>query len=108
MANTGKQIEITLEKGSIGLTEIQKSNLRGLGLRKRLQTVRREDTPSVRGMIKKVIHLVSIKRATGQAPVHVKKEFVEIIAGAPSEKSAAKKSAAPKKPAKKASPKKES
>lgn len=35
--------------------------LRGLGLRKLNHTVLRSDTPEIRGMIKKVIHLLEVK-----------------------------------------------
>ena len=53
-------ITIKLKKSSISCTEKQKSNVRGLGLRKVGSTKTLENTPSVRGMIKKIIHMVEI------------------------------------------------
>jgi large subunit ribosomal protein L30 len=44
----------------IGCPEKQRASVRGLGLRKMSQVVERADTPEIRGMIKKVPHLVAI------------------------------------------------
>jgi large subunit ribosomal protein L30 len=44
----------------IGCTDGQRATVRGLGLRRMHQVVEREDTPMVRGMIKKVPHLVAV------------------------------------------------
>ncbi len=55
-----KTITVRLKKGVIGCTEKQKANIRGLGLRKRESQRTLENTPAVRGMIKKVIHLLDI------------------------------------------------
>jgi len=44
----------------IGCPDDQRATVRGLGLRKLHQVVEREDTPMVRGMIKKVPHLVAV------------------------------------------------
>ena len=57
-----QKIQITQKRSSIGCTQAQQSNLMGLGLRKRGNTVVREDTPSIRGMIRKVIHLIDVSR----------------------------------------------
>jgi large subunit ribosomal protein L30 len=47
--------------GSVaGCTESQRANVRGLGLRRMQQVVERQDTPMVRGMIKKIPHLVAV------------------------------------------------
>ena len=47
--------------GSVnGCTEVQRATVRGLGLRRMHQVVEREDTPMVRGMIKKIPHLVAV------------------------------------------------
>lgn len=53
------RIRVTLERGLAGQTDRQRHTVRGLGLRRRHHTVELEDTPSVRGMINKVSHLVS-------------------------------------------------
>jgi len=44
----------------IGCTEDMRQTIRGLGLRRMHQVVERQDTPSVRGMIHKVRHLVEV------------------------------------------------
>jgi large subunit ribosomal protein L30 len=44
----------------IGCPEKQRATVRGLGLRRLHQVVEREDTPAVRGMVKKVPHLAEI------------------------------------------------
>ena len=47
-------------KSKIGYPVDQKRTLQALGLRKISQVVEVEDTPSVRGMIRKVHHLVNV------------------------------------------------
>jgi len=54
-------LKITLLRSPIGRPKDQKATLVGLGLRKLHQTVEREDSPSIRGMVKKVIHLVEVQ-----------------------------------------------
>ena len=44
----------------IGCTDDQRATVRGLGLRRMQHVVEREDTPMVRGMIKKIPHLVAV------------------------------------------------
>ena len=56
-----KKIKVTRTGSTIGRPTIQEKNLRGLGLTKTGRTVELEDTPSVRGMIKKVSHLVKVE-----------------------------------------------
>ena len=53
-------IKIKQIKSQIGAPKDQKETLRALGLRKISQVVEVEDTPSVRGMIRKVHHLVNV------------------------------------------------
>lgn len=55
-----KTIVIRLKKGRIACNPNQRACLQGLGLKKRHQEVSLENTPSVRGMIKKVIHMLEI------------------------------------------------
>lgn len=59
MAN--KTITVTLKKSVIGCPEKHRAHVRGLGLRKTGTSKTLENTPAVRGMIKKVIHLLDIK-----------------------------------------------
>jgi large subunit ribosomal protein L30 len=56
-----KQIKVTLRKSTIGSTDVQIANVKGLGLRKINSTKTLENTPAVRGMVKKVIHLVDVE-----------------------------------------------
>jgi len=56
-----KNITVKLKKSTIGSTERQKAQVRGLGLRGVGSQKTLENTPAVRGMIKKVIHLLDIK-----------------------------------------------
>ncbi|HLS08814.1 50S ribosomal protein L30 [Lentibacillus sp.] len=56
-----KQLEITLTRSVIGQKEGQRQTVQSLGLKKIRQSVVREDTPAVRGMIDKVSHLVTVK-----------------------------------------------
>ena len=53
-------IKIKQVKSKIGYPIDQKRTLKGLGLRKISQVVEVEDTPSIRGMIRKVHHLVTV------------------------------------------------
>ena len=55
-----KTIKITQTGSHIGRTEDQRGTLIGLGLNKRHRSRVLEDTPSVRGMINKVRHLVRV------------------------------------------------
>ncbi|WP_010529005.1 50S ribosomal protein L30 [Lentibacillus jeotgali] len=56
-----KQLEITLTRSVIGRTEGQRQTVQSLGLKKIRQSVVREDTPAIRGMIDKISHLVTVK-----------------------------------------------
>lgn len=60
MVATKKTITIRLKKGTIACPPKQRATVNGLGLRRREQVRTLENTPSVRGMIKKVIHLLEI------------------------------------------------
>ena len=53
-------IKVKQTKSRINAPKDQKATLLALGLRKISQVVEVEDTPSIRGMIKKVHHLVSV------------------------------------------------
>ncbi|MCF8059108.1 MAG: 50S ribosomal protein L30 [Bacteriovoracaceae bacterium] len=57
---TSKTITVTLKKSVIACPEKQKACVRGLGLRKTGSKRTLENTPAVRGMIKKVIHLLEV------------------------------------------------
>jgi len=56
-----KKIHVTLVRSPIGYPEPQKRTVRALGLRRMHQTIEHVDTPALRGMITKVIHLVRVE-----------------------------------------------
>ena len=53
-------ITIKQTKSTIGSNDRTRATVRGLGLRKIGHTRTLENTPAVRGMIKKVIHLLQV------------------------------------------------
>jgi large subunit ribosomal protein L30 len=55
------RVKIRWVKSQIGYDRRQRATLRGLGFRRLNQSVELEDTPAVRGMIRKVIHLVVVE-----------------------------------------------
>jgi large subunit ribosomal protein L30 len=57
----GKALRVTLVKSPIGYNKSQKATVRALGLRRMNQTVEHNDSPAVRGMLNKVIHLITIE-----------------------------------------------
>jgi large subunit ribosomal protein L30 len=59
-AQSGGTIKIKQIGSVIGCTDDQRATVRGLGLRRMHQVVERQDTPMVRGMIKKIPHLVAV------------------------------------------------
>ncbi|MCL4459389.1 MAG: 50S ribosomal protein L30 [Chloroflexi bacterium] len=54
---------ITWTKSAIGHTRRQKETIKSLGLRRLNQTIKHQDSPSVRGMIETVRHLVKVEEA---------------------------------------------
>jgi large subunit ribosomal protein L30 len=58
---TAKKIRVTLVRSPIGYPEPQKRTVRALGLRRMHQTIEHTDSPALRGMITKVIHLVQVE-----------------------------------------------
>ena len=57
----GNTIRVTLVKSPIGFTKDQKATARALGLRRLHHTVEHTDTPALRGMLKKIVHLLKIE-----------------------------------------------
>lgn len=57
----GKMIKVTLVRSPIGYTKDQKETAKALGLRRLHQTVEHKDNPALRGMIRKIIHLVQVE-----------------------------------------------
>lgn len=59
----GNTLKIKMVKSEIGRPEAQRKILRGMGLKKLNSSVTLSDTPQIRGMINKVIHLVSVEES---------------------------------------------
>jgi large subunit ribosomal protein L30 len=59
--STGKTIHVTLVRSPIGYTKDQKATVLALGLHRMHQTVEHKDTPALRGMLTKIIHLLKIE-----------------------------------------------
>lgn len=57
------QIKITLVRSFIGRPEDQRVTVKTLGLNKLNSTAVHEDTPQIRGMVRKVAHLVKVEEA---------------------------------------------
>jgi large subunit ribosomal protein L30 len=60
---TTKVLRITLVKSPIGYSKRHKDTIRALGLRRMHQSVEHSDTPTLRGMLYKVSHLVEVEEA---------------------------------------------
>ena len=54
---------VTWVRSSIGHPQDQKRTLQALGFRRLNQTVEHNDSPSIRGMIMKVKHLVTVEES---------------------------------------------
>jgi len=59
--NGDKTVFVTLVRSPIGYTKDQKATALALGLRRMNQTIEHKDTPALRGMIRKIIHLVQVE-----------------------------------------------
>ena len=54
------RLSITQVRSAIGRSQKQQGTIRALGIRRLHHTVVHNDTPQIRGMIAKVVHLVSV------------------------------------------------
>jgi large subunit ribosomal protein L30 len=61
---TDKTIRVRQVRSAIGFKRDQRATLRGLGLRKPGSVAELEDTPAVRGMIRKVVHLLKVEETS--------------------------------------------
>jgi large subunit ribosomal protein L30 len=62
---TIRKLRITLRKSVIGYSERQKGTVKALGLHRMGQTVEKNDSPVLRGMVAKVSHLVDVQEVEG-------------------------------------------
>ncbi|MBI2300667.1 MAG: 50S ribosomal protein L30 [Armatimonadetes bacterium] len=58
------RLKVTLLHSSAGRKQDQRETVRSLGLRKIRQTVVHDDNPTIRGMVSRVSHLVSVEEVT--------------------------------------------
>ena len=56
------KLKITWTRSTIGLPQPQERVIRALGLHRLHHTVERADTPTIRGMVHKVRHLVKVEK----------------------------------------------
>lgn len=54
-------LKITLTRSLIGRPEDQRATVKALGLKKMHTFVMQDDTPVIRGMVRKVEHLVTVE-----------------------------------------------
>lgn len=59
------KLRITQIRSAIKRQLDQKLTIRAMGIRRLNQTVEHADTPQVRGMIRKVVHLVRVEEVEG-------------------------------------------
>ena len=57
------KLQITLIKSPIGYREGQRLTAEALGLHRLHQTVEQEDNPAIRGMVRKIAHLLKVDEA---------------------------------------------
>jgi large subunit ribosomal protein L30 len=63
MTKASKKLKVTLKKSLNRRVEQHKACVTGLGLRRIGHTVEVEDTPAVRGMIRKVSYLLAVEES---------------------------------------------
>jgi len=59
-----EKLKVTLKRSPIGCTQSQISTVKGLGLRKVGSSRELENTPAVRGMVKKIIHMLEVEEVS--------------------------------------------
>jgi large subunit ribosomal protein L30 len=57
----GRKLRLRLKRSIIGLSPKQEGTVKALGLRRMNQTVVHEDTPTIRGMIARVPHVLEVR-----------------------------------------------
>ena len=59
-----KKLKVTLVRSIIGLSPKQEATVKALGLRRMNQSRSHDDTPTIRGMIAKVPHMLQVTDET--------------------------------------------
>ena len=60
-----KVLRITLVKSPIGYSKVHKATIKALGLHRMNDTVEQVDSPTLRGMLYEVSHLVEVEESQG-------------------------------------------
>lgn len=66
MSASENRIRITLVRSPIGRPPAQRKTARALGLRKLNQSVVQKDSPEIKGMVRKIVHLVEVEPWDGE------------------------------------------
>ena len=61
-------LRITLKKSVIGYSKRQKATAKALGLRKLNSSTLKPDNPQIRGMVRKIGHLVEVEQVGEEMP----------------------------------------
>lgn len=61
------RLKVTLKRSAISRPFEQQATIQGLGLRRIGQSRVLENTPAVRGMVKKVLHLIEVEEVAADA-----------------------------------------
>lgn len=61
-------LKITLRKSAIGYNERQKLTVKALGLRKMNSSTVKPDNPQIRGMVRRISHLVEVEQVDTDTP----------------------------------------
>lgn len=56
-----KQLKITQRRSVVGQKKSQRATMQALGFRRNYRTIVKNDSPAIRGMIKKVQHLIEVE-----------------------------------------------
>ncbi|MFN0094258.1 MAG: 50S ribosomal protein L30 [Dehalococcoidia bacterium] len=59
-------VVITYRKSAIGYKQDQKDTIKKLGFRRLGQSITKQDTPDLRGMLFKVVHLVDVREEASE------------------------------------------
>ena len=90
-------LKITLTRGMVGKKETQKKVVQALGLGKYGSSVVHADSPTIRGMVTKISHLVSVETVEGGGTAKPKAAKAKKPAAKPAAKAPAKAAAKTKK-----------
>ena len=73
------QIQVTLVRSLIGRPGDQRATVRALGLTRMHSSVIHDDSPSIRGMVRKVRHLVRVEAGEVEEPVAAAAAATDVV-----------------------------